>query len=183
MCHLSAHTFRPQLCTLDSRRCTVECKHAQLNSAANPSTAHICPGMAKCKCSIPARHRNICQWLRPLTYCTLFDVLVLLDPDMTFADDTVFNTSSLSVCIPTGSPSRGGDVMVYVININQPSLPTPFYSVLVSVSVFTALSTVFHSINSPDNSPLSHSVLPVLFLPNWSFQLHISLWKSPSALM
>ena len=32
-----------------------------------------------------------------------------------------------------------------------------------------ALSTVFHSINSPDNSPLSHSVLPVLFLPYWSF--------------
>ena len=31
-----------------------------------------------------------------------------------------------------------------------------FYSVLVSVSVFMALSTVFHSINSPDNSPLSH---------------------------
>ena len=128
-------TFRPQLCTLDSRWCTVECKHAQLNSAANPSTARICPGMAKCKCSIPARHRNICQWLRPLNYCTLFDVLVLLDPDMTFADDTVFNTSSLSVCVPTGSPSCGGDVMVYVININQLSLPTPFYSVLVSVSV------------------------------------------------
>ena len=28
---------------------------------------------------------------------------------------------------------------------NQPSLPTPFYSVLVSVSVFMALSNVFHS--------------------------------------
>ena len=35
----------------------------------------------------------------------------------------------------------------------------------VSVSVFVALSTVFHSMNSPDNSPLSHFVLPVLFLP------------------
>ena len=43
------------------------------------------------------------------------------------------------------------------------------------------LSTVFHSINPPDNSPLSHSVLPVLLLPYWSFQLCISLWKSPSA--
>ena len=39
---------------------------------------------------------------------------------------------------------------------NQPSLPTPFYSVLVSISVFVALSTVFHSINSLDNSPFSH---------------------------
>ena len=46
-----------------------------------------------------------------------------------------------------GSPSRGGDVTVNVYDINQPSLPTPFYSVLVSISVFMALSTVFHSIN------------------------------------
>ena len=29
-----------------------------------------------------------------------------------------------------------------------------FYFVLVYVSVFMALSTIFHSINSPDNSPL-----------------------------
>ena len=35
--------------------------------------------------------------------------------------------------------------------------------------VFMALSTVFHSINSPDNSLLSHSVLWVLFLPCWAF--------------
>ena len=62
------------------------------------------------------------------------------------------------------------DDAVHVFNINQSSLPTPFYSVLVSVSVFVALSTVFHSINSPDNCPLSHSVLLVfLFLPYWSF--------------
>ena len=39
------------------------------------------------------------------------------------------------------------------------------YSVLVSVSVFMALSTVFLTMNSPDNSLLSHSVLLVLFLP------------------
>ena len=38
--------------------------------------------------------------------------------------------------VPTGSPSRGGDVALHVFDINQPSLPTPFYSVLVSVSVF-----------------------------------------------
>ena len=72
-----------------------------------------------------------------------------------------------------GSPSRGGNVAVYVSDVNQPSLPTPFflYSVLVSISVFMVLSTVFHSLDSPDNSPLSHSVLPVLFLPDWYFQL------------
>ena len=38
---------------------------------------------------------------------------------------------------------------VYVFDINQPSLPTPFYSALASVSVFRALSTVFHSIKFP----------------------------------
>ena len=74
-----------------------------------------------------------------------------------------------------GSSPRGEDVTVYVYDINQPSFPTPFYSVLESVSVFMALSTVFHFINSPDNSLFSHSVLPVLSLPYWSFQLHISL--------
>ena len=60
-----------------------------------------------------------------------------------------------------------GDVAVSVFDINQPNLPTPVYSVLLSVSVsfFMALSAVFHSINSPDNSPLSHSVLPVLSRP------------------
>ena len=63
----------------------------------------------------------------------------------------------ICVCVPVGSPSCGGDVTVYA----KPSFPTPFYSVLVSISVFISLSTVFHSINSPDNSPFSHSVLPV----------------------
>ena len=81
----------------------------------------------------------------------------------------------LSFSIPTGSPSRGGDAAIYVFNINQSSLPTPFYSVLVSVSTFMALSTVFRSIKSPDNSPRSHSVLMVLFLPNEPFQLCITL--------
>ena len=51
----------------------------------------------------------------------------------------------------------------FMSDINQPSLITPFYSVLVSISVFLALSTVFYSINPPDHSPLSHSVLPFSF--------------------
>ena len=68
-----------------------------------------------------------------------------------------------------------GNAAVYVFDMNQPILPTPFYSALVAISVFKAVSTVFHSINSPDNSPLSHSVLPVLLLPYGSFQLYISL--------
>ena len=97
------------------------------------------------------------------------DAAILLS-DLTSMGGTF---SLLSVLV--GSPSRGGDVTVYVVDINQLSLPTPFYSLLVSISVFMALSTVFHSTNFPDISPLSHSVLPVLFLPCWSFQLCTSL--------
>ena len=70
-----------------------------------------------------------------------------------------------AITVPAGSPSRDGDVVVSVFDIAQPSLPTPFHPFLVSISVFMALSTVFHSINSPDDSPFSYSVLPVLFLP------------------
>ena len=55
--------------------------------------------------------------------------------------------------------------MVNVKDINQPTLPNLCYSVLVSISVVMVLSSVFNSINSPDNSPFSHSVLPVLCLP------------------
>ena len=96
-----------------------------------------------------------------------------------FLFDLFTDLSLLPVSDPTGSPSRGGDIMVYVFDINQPSLPTPFNSVLVSISVsLMVLSAVFHSINSPDNSPLSHSVHPVLFLPYWSFKVHISFYES-----
>ena len=61
----------------------------------------------------------------------------------------------LLLWVPMGSPSRGGVVVVYVFDINQQSLPTSFYSVSVSISVFVALSTVFHSINSFNNSAFS----------------------------
>ena len=61
----------------------------------------------------------------------------------------------------------------FMSDINHLSLPTPFYFVLLSVYVSMALSTVFYYINSPNNTLLSNSVLPVLFLPYWSFQLYI----------
>ena len=54
-----------------------------------------------------------------------------------------------------GSPSHDGDVVVYVFDINQLSSPTSFYSALGSISVFMALSTAFHCINAPANSPFS----------------------------
>ena len=89
------------------------------------------------------------------------------------------SSRSLRLFVHAGSPSRGGDVAVSVFDINQPSLPTPLYSVFVSISVFMALSTVFHSINYPDNSPLSHSVRVVLFLP-YLFLSTISLFMKVS---
>ena len=86
---------------------------------------------------------------------------------------------------PEGSPSRGGEVTVYVLDIIDRACPLFFffYSVLESVSVFMALSTVFHSINYPVDPPFSDSVLPVLSLTYWSFQLYTPLWKSPPALI
>ena len=47
--------------------------------------------------------------------------------------------------VSVGSPSRGGDVLVYVFDINQPSLPTPFTLFLwlfLSYGPFTCIS--FH---------------------------------------
>ena len=35
--------------------------------------------------------------------------------------------------VPAVSPSRSGDVAVYVLDLQQPSLPTAFYSALVSI--------------------------------------------------
>ena len=47
--------------------------------------------------------------------------------------------------VPAGSPSRGGDAAVDVFDTNQPSLPTPFYSVLESISVFMSFQLYFIS--------------------------------------
>ena len=80
--------------------------------------------------------------------------------------------------VPTGLPSCGGDVAVDVFDINQPCLPTPFYSVLVSVSVFLALSTVFHSIDSPDSSLLSHWFFSGLISASFVLSTLISLCES-----
>ena len=80
-------------------------------------------------------------------------------------------------CLPSGCVvlqlGKHTVAMEHVFDTNQSSLPLPFILVLVSISVM-ALSTVFHPVNSPDISPLSHSVLLVLFQPYWSFQLYTS---------
>ena len=115
------------------------------------------------------------EWVTAIPVLTLKGALSVVvvnyhsDPYLSF-----FLSFFLSF-VPAGSPSRGGDVLVCVTSIKQPSLPTHFYYVVVSVSLFMALSTLFHCINSPDNSSLSHSGLPVSILPYRSFQLYISL--------
>ena len=68
-----------------------------------------------------------------------------------------------SLNVPAGSTCRGGDVTVYVLDQKTPELALSFYSVHVFVSVLMAFSILFYSINSPDNSLLSHSVLLILF--------------------
>ena len=44
---------------------------------------------------------------------------------------------------PAGSPSHGGDVAVYVSDINHPSLSTAFCSVLMSIFVFMPIELYF----------------------------------------
>ena len=60
--------------------------------------------------------------------------------------------------------------------INQLSLLTTFYSVLVWISFFKALSIVFHSVNSPSNFPFSYSVFLYLFFTTYvSMKVSFSL--------
>ena len=74
---------------------------------------------------------------------------------------TIVSSPSSTTKCPTLSygPTRADlhvvGMLRFMSDMNQPSLPTPFHSVLVSISVFMALLTVFHSINSPDNSSFS----------------------------
>ena len=61
----------------------------------------------------------------------------------------IFGCYDVCACLLTVTPSSLAHLHVvgmlrFMSDINQPSLPTPFNSVLISVSVFMALSTVFH---------------------------------------
>ena len=86
-----------------------------------------------------------------INICTLFILFVVVSlPSRSLP--------LLRTSVPANSPSRGGDAVQLI-------LPTPFDSVLVSISVFMALSSAFHSTNCSHNSPVSCSVLPVLSLP------------------
>ena len=73
--------------------------------------------------------------------------------------------------VPVGSSSGGGNVAVYVFDVNQPSLPTPFLCSCAYFRLYGHFNCIY-SINFTNNPLLSHSVLLVLFLPLWSFQLY-----------
>ena len=70
---------------------------------------------------------TVCGKIDMTMICILWCVM------MNFENDK-FSPKISKLHVSTHSPSRGRDVAVYVFDINQPSLPTPFYSVLVSVS-------------------------------------------------
>ena len=93
-------------------------------------------------------------------------------------------TASPSLVVPAGSPSRGGDVTVYVKNINQPSLPTLFFLLCSRVCFcvrgpFSCIS--FHKFSQQLSvfSLCSSGLISALLV----FQLCIPLWKSPSFLI
>ena len=89
-------------------------------------------------------------------------------PEMGFNVNTYFDVSSVS-------PPRGRDIKMYTLWYKLTELVHSFHSLL-AISVFTAISTTFSSINAPNSSPFFHSVLPVLFLSSRSFK--ISLYES-----
>ena len=95
--------------------------------------------------------------------------------------DPLFQISGLRIhlvtMVPAGSPSRGGDVTVYVPDINQ-LLPPPF--LLCSCVCFCLYSSFncisFHKFSRQlSASSLCSSAL--IFLPYWSFQLFVFFTK------
>ena len=90
--------------------------------------------------------------------------------------------SLFTSCVPAGLPSRGGDVAAYVFNISHQACPLLF---ILFLCLFLSLwlFQLYFIHNSPDNSPFSHSLLPVLSLLYLSFQRYISLRKTSSALI
>ena len=102
-----------------------------------------------------------------------FDLPCLLEKRWLSLTETVFRMLvSLS---PRGLTFSRWGCCGLCLRHKPTELARSLYSVLVSVSVLTALSTTFHSINSLDNSPLSHSILLVLFLSAVYLFMKVSL--------
>ena len=87
-----------------------------------------------------------------------------------------------SLRVPTGSPLRGGNVAVYVFDINQQSLPTRFYSILVSVCLYGPFNCISFYEFSRQLSAFSPLFFRSYFCLIGPFNF-ISVRKSPSALI
>ena len=92
---------------------------------------------------------------------------------------------------PAGTPSRGGDVTVCVLDINHPSFPLLLLCSCVCFCLYGPFNCIWFHKFSRQLSAFSlcfPGLIPTFFFfpffsPYWSFQLYIylSLWKSPSA--
>ena len=96
-----------------------------------------------------------------------------------FTDIRVIIIMSSSIHVLAGSPSRGGDVKVYVLDINQPSLPTPFTLFLclsLSYGPFTCIS--FHKFSRQLSvfSLSSPSLISTLFFNYISLSKSLPKW-------
>ena len=115
----------------------------------------------------------VAEVINPPTHAESFKIFLLF-LTLSFSLSSCFFLLLTPFRVPAGSP-RGGDVTVDAPDMNQPSLPPPFwFCSRVCFCLYSPFNCI-SSINSPDNSPLSNSVLLVLLLPYWSFQLYISL--------
>ena len=86
------------------------------------------------------------------------------------------------ICQSSRAHLHMAEMLRFVFDVNQPGLSTPFYPVLVSISVFVVLSTVFRS------AFLQTTVrfLTLFFRPYFCLigpLNYISLYESPSALI
>ena len=74
------------------------------------------------------------------------------------------NDRSACICHPRGLTFMWLGVLRFISSdIKQSSKPTPFVLFLLFISVFTALSTIFHSMNSPYYSLFSHCSSSLFF--------------------
>ena len=105
---------------------------------ADPRTTDMTKNSTRVNCSKP-RIFHICFLASSIYLCFLSLFIAFLSFSLFFYFSLLFSLPFPFSVVPAGSPSRGGDVAVCVCDIKQPSLPTPFYPVFVSASVFMAI--------------------------------------------
>ena len=141
-------------------------KHRTCVSCETATPVHSTWGNSYLNKEIVARDISSCTCVLPYKATTAISNILGAGIFFLQCHNSDSNILCVKRLVPTGSPSHGGDVT---------ACPLLFFFFLVSISAFMTLSTVFHSINSPNNSLFSHSVFQVLPLPYWSLHLYASL--------